>query len=162
MNEEIRGPHTHLEEVTIVGLQAAMTSGELTAHRLTQMYIERISALDRQRPSIKSILEINPEALEIARTLDEEPDARGPRGPLHGIPVLLKDSIATADQMQTTAGSLALLGSRPPRDAFVARRLREAREFTNLSQQFVSEQTGIPRSAISMLTGPDAAAFRYR
>ena len=126
MNEEIRGPHTHLEEATIVELQAAMTSGELTAHRLAQMYIERISALDRQGPSIKSILEINPEALEIARTLDEEPDARGPRGPLHGIPVLLKDSIATADQMQTTAGSLALLGSRPPRDAFVTHRLREA------------------------------------
>src|SRR5256884_2037211 len=126
MNEEIRGPHTHLEEATIAGLQAAMTSGELTAHRLAQMYIERISALDRQGPSIKSILEINPEALEIARTLDEERHARGPRGPLHGIPVLLKDSIATADQMQTTAGSLALLGSRPPRDAFVARRLREA------------------------------------
>src|SRR5437868_1254143 len=126
MNEEIRGPHTHLEEATIAGLQAAMTSGELTAHRLAQMYIERISALDRQGPSIKSILEINPEALEIARTLDEERHARGPRGPLHGIPVLLKDSIATADQMQTTAGSLALLGSRPPRDAFVTRRLREA------------------------------------
>ncbi|TMC14288.1 MAG: amidase, partial [Chloroflexi bacterium] len=126
MNEEIRGPHTHLEEATIVELQAAMTSGELTAHRLAQMYIERISALDRQGPSIKSILEINPEALEIARTLDEERHARGPRGPLHGIPVLLKDSIATADQMQTTAGSLALLGSRPPRDAFVTHRLREA------------------------------------
>ena len=126
MNEEIRGPHTHLEEATIAGLQAAMTSGELTAHRLAQMYIERISALDRQGPSIKSILEINPEALEIARALDEERHARGPRGPLHGIPILLKDSIATADQMQTTAGSLALLGSRPPRDAFVARRLREA------------------------------------
>ncbi|MFL5698130.1 MAG: amidase [Ktedonobacteraceae bacterium] len=126
MNEEIRGPHTHLEEATIAGLQAAMTSGELTAHRLAQMYIERISALDRQGPSIKSILEINPEALEIARALDEERHARGPRGPLHGITILLKDSITTADQMQTTAGSLALLGSRPPRDAFVARRLREA------------------------------------
>ena len=126
MNEEIRGPHTHLEEATIVELQAAMTSGQLTAHRLAQMYIERISALDRQGPGIKSILEINPEALEIARTLDEERQTRGPRGPLHGIPVLLKDSIATADQMQTTAGSLALLGSRPPRDAFVARGLREA------------------------------------
>ena len=72
MNEEIRGPHTHLEEATIVELQAAMTSGELTAHRLAQMYIERISALDQQGPSIKSILEINPEALEIARALDEE------------------------------------------------------------------------------------------
>ncbi len=71
MNEEIRGPHTHLEEATIAGLQAAMTSGELTAYRLAQMYIERISALDRQGPGIKSILEINPEALEIARTLDD-------------------------------------------------------------------------------------------
>ena len=126
MNEEIRGPHTHLEEATIAELQAAMTSGRLTAHQLVQMYIERIAALDRQGPSINSILEINPEALEIARVLDEERHARGPRGPLHGIPVLLKDSIATADQMQTTAGSLALLGSRPPRDAFVARGLREA------------------------------------
>src|SRR5437763_17079450 len=113
MTEQIRGPHTHLDEVTIARLQAAMTSGELTAHRLAQMYIERISALDRQGPSIKSILEINPEALEIARALDEERHARGPRGPLHGIPVLLKDSIATAEQMQNTAGSLALMCSRP-------------------------------------------------
>src|SRR5947209_7897974 len=126
MNEAIRGPHNHLEEATIVELQQAMTSGQITAHQLAQMYIERIEALDRQGPSLKSILEINPEALEIARALDEERHARGSRGPLHGIPILLKDSIATADQMQTTAGSLALLGSRPPRDAFVARGLREA------------------------------------
>lgn len=126
MNEEIRGPHTHLEEATIAELQSAMSSGEFTAYQLAQMYIERIEALDRQGPSLKSILEINPEALEIARALDEERHTRGPRGPLHGIPILLKDSIATADQMQTTAGSLALLGSRPPRDAFVARGLREA------------------------------------
>src|SRR5437868_3477165 len=126
MNEEIRGPHAHLEEATIAELQAAMTSGEITSQRLVEMYLERISAIDGQGPAINSILELNPEALEIARALDQERQASGPRGPLHGIPLLLKDNIATADQMQTTAGSLALLGSRPPRDAFVARGLREA------------------------------------
>src|SRR5438874_4524963 len=126
MNEEIRGPHTSLEEATIAELQAAMISGETTAQKLVEMYLERISALDGQGPAINSILELNPEALEIARALDQERQASGPRGPLHGIPLLLKDNIATADQMQTTAGSLALLGSRPPRDAFVARGLGEA------------------------------------
>ncbi|MFL5655630.1 MAG: amidase [Ktedonobacteraceae bacterium] len=126
MNEEIRGPHAHLEEATIAELQAAMISGETTAQKLVEMYLERISALDGQGPAINSILELNPEALEIARALDQERQTSSPRGPLHGIPLLLKDNIATADQMQTTAGSLALLGSRPPRDAFVARGLREA------------------------------------
>src|SRR6266849_2397438 len=85
-----------------------------------------IRELDQGGPAINSVLEVNPEALEIAEALDRERKAKGPRGPLHGIPVLLKDNIATVDQMQTTAGSLALIGSRPPRDAFVVSRLREA------------------------------------
>src|SRR5438309_150358 len=114
-----------LEEVTIAGLQAALTSGQLTARRLVELYLERIEDIDREGPKIKSVLQINPDALAIADTLDEERKAKGPRGPLHGIPILLKDNIATADQMETTAGSLALLGSRVPRDAFVAHRLRE-------------------------------------
>src|SRR5579872_3329534 len=127
-----------LEEVTIAELQAAMSSGQITAHRLVEMYLELIEAIDKQGPKINAILEINPEALAIATALDEERQERGPRGPLHGIPLLLKDNIATADGMQTTAGSLALMGSRPPRDAFVARKLREAGAIilgkTNLSE----------------------------
>src|SRR5438876_4520751 len=103
-----------------------MIEDQLTSRQLVEMYIQRIDALDQHGPSLKSILEINPEALHIAEELDQEREHTGPRGPLHGIPILLKDNIATADAMQTTAGSLALLGSRPPRDAFVARRLREA------------------------------------
>jgi amidase len=103
-----------------------MAAGELTALQLVELYLERIDALDRQGPTLKSIIEINPDIREIARSLDEERAAKGPRGPLHGIPILLKDNIATADRMQTTAGSLALVGARPKRDAFVASRLREA------------------------------------
>src|SRR6266571_2567804 len=126
MSEEPGGQFTQLEEATIVELQAAMNNGQLTAHQLVEMYLERIDALDQHGPELHSILEINPDAREIARALDQERSANGPRGPLHGIPILLKDNIATADRMQTTAGSLALLGSRPPGDAFVARKLREA------------------------------------
>lgn len=126
MSHDLAGPFPELEEATIVELQAAMTAGKLTAHRLVEMYLERIRELDQGGPAINSVLEVNPEALEIAEALDRERQTRGPRGPLHGIPVLLKDNIATVDQMQTTAGSLALVGSRPPRDAFVANRLREA------------------------------------
>src|SRR6266571_7518508 len=126
MSERFENPFAHLEEATIGELQAAMASGQLTARRLAEMYLERIQTLDKSGPTLNSILEVNPAALEIADALDRERQANGPRGPLHGIPILLKDNIATADRMQTTAGSLALLGSRPPRDAFVARRLREA------------------------------------
>jgi len=115
-----------LEEATIAEMQAAMASGQLTSQRLVEMYLERIEAIDKAGPKIKSVLQINPDALKIARALDEERKAKGPRGPLHGIPILLKDNIATADRMQTTAGSLALLGSRVPRDAFVAQQLRKA------------------------------------
>jgi amidase len=128
----------NVEEATIVEMQAAMSSGQLTARQLVTMYIERIQSIDKQGPTIKAILEINPEVLEIAEALDQERRERGPRGPLHGIPLLLKDNIATSDGMQTTAGSLALMGSRPPRDAFVAHKLREAGAIilgkTNLSE----------------------------
>ena len=103
-----------------------MESGELSSRAITEMYIARIEALDRSGPTLRSVLQINPDALAIADALDRERRSRGLRGPLHGIPVLLKDNIDTADRMDTTAGSLALLGSRPPRDAFVARKLRDA------------------------------------
>ncbi|HEV2653839.1 MAG TPA: amidase [Ktedonobacteraceae bacterium] len=119
-------PFPQLEEATIVDLQAALAAGQLTSRRLTEMYIERIEQLDRSGPHLKAVLEINPDALAIADTLDQERRQKGPRGLLHGIPLLIKDNIATLDQMQTTAGSLALLGARPPRDAFVAARLRAA------------------------------------
>ena len=115
-----------LEEVTIAELQAAMASGQLTARRLVELYLERIEDIDKEGPKINSVLQINPDALAIADALDQERKMKGPHGPLHGIPILLKDNIATADHMETTAGSLALLGSRVPRDAFVAHQLRKA------------------------------------
>jgi amidase len=115
-----------LEEATIDGLQDQMKAGTLTARRLTQTYLDRIEALDRKGPALRSVIETNPEALAIAEGLDAERKAKGPRGPLHGIPILLKDNLDTADRMTTTAGSLALAGSIPLRDSFVAERLREA------------------------------------
>jgi amidase len=121
-----RGPFPELEERTIPQLQEMMAAGQVTARRLTEMYLERIDALDRHGPRLHSIIETNPDALDIASALDEERTTSGPRGPLHGIPLLIKENMATQDRMQTTAGSLALLGSRVPRDAFVVERLREA------------------------------------
>lgn len=119
-------PFTELEEQSISQLQEAMTAGTLTARSLVEMYQQRIQALDQDGPALHSIIEVNPDALALADELDAERRTKGPRGPLHGIPILLKDNIATADRMETTAGSLALLGSRPARDAFVAKKLREA------------------------------------
>ncbi|MBI3629426.1 MAG: amidase [Candidatus Rokubacteria bacterium] len=121
-----RGRSFDVEETTIAGLQAAMEAGRLDARTLVEIYVERINAIDRNGPTLRSVQEINPEALEIARALDEERRSRGPRGPLHGIPVLLKDNIATADRLETTAGALALVGARPRQDATIARKLREA------------------------------------
>ncbi|MFH1177840.1 MAG: amidase family protein, partial [Acidobacteriota bacterium] len=118
-------PPFELEEATIAELQAAMASGERTARSLCEAYLARIEAVDTGSPALRSVIEVNPEALAIADALDAERRERGARGPLHGIPVLMKDNIATADRMDTTAGSLALGGARPGRDAFVARRLRE-------------------------------------
>ncbi len=115
-----------LEEATIDGLEEQMKAGRLTARRLTQAYLDRIEALDRKGPTLRSVIETNPEALAIADGLDAERKAKGPRGPLHGIPILIKDNLDTADRMTTTAGSLALAGSIPLRDSYVAQRLREA------------------------------------
>jgi amidase len=115
-----------LEEATIEQLQRALAAGELTSRRLAELYSERIEELDRQGPALRSVLELNPEVRGLADGLDEERKRRGPRGPLHGIPVLLKDNIDTADRMATTAGSIALEGSIPLRDATVAEKLRKA------------------------------------
>jgi amidase len=115
-----------LDEITIAQLQDGMQSGKYTARSIAEKYFARIAAIDQSGPTIKSVIETNPDALQIAEALDKERKEKGPRGPLHGIPVLIKDNIATKDRMQTTAGSLALVGSKPPADAFVARKLREA------------------------------------
>lgn len=120
------GAEMSIEAATIAQLQAAMAGGTLTARRLVELYLERIAALDVNGPALHSVIETNPDALAIADQLDQERETGGPRGPLHGIPILLKDNIDTADRMHTTAGSLALLESRPARDAFVAERLRVA------------------------------------
>ncbi len=115
-----------LEEVTITELGRQMAAGERTSAEIARLYLDRIEALDRQGPSLRSVIETNPEALEIAGQLDRERAAGNVRGPLHGIPILLKDNIATADRTTTTAGSLALEGSIPQQDAFVAAQLRRA------------------------------------
>jgi amidase len=113
-------------EATMADMQAAMGTGELTARRLVRDYIERIEAIDWSGIRLNSIIELNPDAEAVARDLDRERTAGHIRGPLHGIPVVLKDCVATADRMQTTAGSLALLGARYPRDAGIVRTLRQA------------------------------------
>ena len=125
-DDHFRGPFPELEEVTIAELQQAMATGHLTAQQLARQYLRRIRELDQRGPRLKSVIELNPDVLHIAAALDRERRQHGPRGPLHGIPILLKDNIATDDQMQTTAGSLALEGHRPAEDATVAARLRQA------------------------------------
>jgi amidase len=119
------GP-SDLEETTISALLRDQESGRRTARQIAEAYLDRIRALDRSGPALHAIIEINPDALAIADALDAERRTKGPHGRLHGIPVLIKDNIDTADHMSTTAGSLALEGSRPARDAFIVERLREA------------------------------------
>jgi amidase len=127
-----------LDEITIADLQDAMKSGKYTARSIAERYLARIVEIDKGGPAVNSVIETNPDALEIADALDRERKEKGPRGPLHGIPVLIKDNIATKDRMQTTAGSLALVGSKPPADAFIAKKLRDAGAIilgkTNLSE----------------------------
>lgn len=115
-----------LDEVTIGELQQAMRSGKFSSTELTEKYLARIGAIDKSGPAINSVIELNPDAEKIAADLDAERSAGRERGPLHGVPILIKDNIDTADRMMTTAGSLALVGAKPPRDSFVARKLREA------------------------------------
>jgi amidase len=127
-----------LEELTIAELQSGMQSGKYTARSLVKKYLDRIDDIDKDGPKLNSVIEVNPDALAIAEALDRERKEKGARGPLHGIPILIKDNIDTADRMMTTAGSLALVGSRPAQDSFVAKRLREAGAVilgkTNLSE----------------------------
>jgi len=127
-----------LDEVSIVALQEGMKSGKFTARSLVDEYLRRIEEIDRNGPALKSVIEVNPDARAIAEALDKERKAKGARGPMHGIPILIKDNIGTRDRMSTTAGSLALVGSRPPADSFVVERLREAGAVilgkTNLSE----------------------------
>ena len=127
-----------LDEITIADLQEGMKSGKFTARSLVEKYSARIEEIDKNGPAINSVIEMNPDALSIADSLDQERKAKGPRGLLHGIPVLIKDNIDTADKMMTTAGSLALVGSKPPQDSHVAQKLRAAGAVilgkTNLSE----------------------------
>ena len=115
-----------LDELTVAELQAGMAEGRWTSRAVTELYLGRIEALDRNGPMLRSVIETNPEALDIAEQLDQERRAGQVRGPLHGVPVIVKDNLDTADRMTTTAGSLALEGSTPPRDSFVVERLRAA------------------------------------
>src|SRR6266536_2472876 len=127
-----------LDELTISDLQEGMKSGKFTSRSLVKKYLDRIEEIDKKGPGLNSVIETNPDAEAIASALDRERKEKGARGPLHGIPILIKDNIDTADRMMTTAGSLALLGSRPMQDSFVARKLREAGAVilgkTNLSE----------------------------
>src|SRR5580698_493225 len=127
-----------LDEITISELQEGMKSGRFTARSLVGKYSARIAEIDKGGPAVNSVIEMNPDAPAIADALDQERKTKGPRGPLHGIPVLIKDNIATADKMMTTAGSLALVGAKAPKDSFLAQKLRAAGAVilgkTNLSE----------------------------
>ncbi|MGI8584110.1 MAG: amidase [Chitinophagaceae bacterium] len=127
-----------LNEITIDELQQKMQKGEYTSRSITQLYLDRIDAIDKKGPAINSVIEVNPDALGIADNMDKERKAGKIRGPLHGIPVLIKDNIDTGDSMMTTAGSLALEGNKATNDAFIIKQLRESGAVllgkTNLSE----------------------------
>ena len=131
-------PAFELDELTISELQQALQSGKYSSKQLVEKYSDRINDIDKKGPALSSVIEMNPDAESIAAALDRERKERGSRGPLHGIPILIKDNIDTHDRMMTTAGSLALVGAKPARDAFVAQKLREAGAVilgkTNLSE----------------------------
>ena len=131
-------PAFELDELTITELQQTLQAGKYSSRQLVEKYSDRISDIDKKGPALYSVIEMNPDAEQIATALDRERKERGPRGPLHGIPILIKDNIDTNDRMMTTAGSLALEGSKPARDAFIVQKLRAAGAVilgkTNLSE----------------------------
>ena len=135
---EVPGGQFELDEITIDELQKKMQSGEHTSRSITQLYLNRIDAIDKKGPAINAVIEINPDALAIADSMDKERKAGKVRGPLHGIPVLIKDNIDTGDAMMTTAGALALVGNKASKDAFIITQLRAAGAVllgkTNLSE----------------------------
>lgn len=127
-----------LDEVTLASLRDDLDSGTYTSEQLVQMYSNRIAEINSNGPNLRAVIEMNPDAMDLARKADQERKSGAKRGPMHGIPVLIKDNVGTADKMQTTAGSLALIGGRPAKDSFVAARLRDAGAIilgkTNLSE----------------------------
>lgn len=127
-----------LNELTINDLQQKMKSGQSTSAALTQLYLDRIQAIDKKGPRLNAVIEVNPDALAMAKALDQERQSGKSRGPLHGIPILIKDNINTGDQMMTTAGALALEGHKAAQDAFIVKKLRDAGAVilgkTNLSE----------------------------
>ena len=127
-----------LEEMSLSEMQQAMQSGKYSSRSLVEKYVDRINDVDKRGPTLNSVIELNPDAESIAAALDKERKEKGARGPLHGIPILIKDNIDSADRMRTTAGSLALLPARPLQDAFVTKKLRDAGAIilgkTNLSE----------------------------
>ena len=127
-----------LNEISINQLQKKMQDGVLSSKAITQLYLNRIDAIDKKGPALHSVIELNPDALGIAEAMDKERKESKIRGPLHGIPVLIKDNINTGDKMMTTAGSLALLGNKTKEDAFIIKLLRESGAVimgkTNLSE----------------------------
>ena len=131
-------PAFELDELTITELQQGLQSGKYSSRSLVEKYSNRINDIDRRGPTLRSVIELNPDAESIAAALDRERKERGARGPLHGIPILIKDNIDTHDRMMTTAGSLALEGAKPLQDASVAKKLRDAGAVilgkTNLSE----------------------------
>jgi amidase len=147
-----------LEEATIAQLQGTMRSGELTSARLVDRYLDRIRRLDQSGPHVNAVIEVNRDARDIAEQMDRERKQGKVRGPLHGIPVLIKANIDTADKMQTTAGSLALVGQAPAQDATIATRLRKAGAVimgkTNLSEwaNFRSTHSSSGWSAVGQQT----------
>ena len=115
-----------LNETTLVDLQEMLRTGKYTSEQITLMYLKRIEEIDKKGPTLNAVIEVNPDAVAIAKTMDSERKAGKSRGPLHGIPILIKDNIDTADKMMTTAGSLALMGHIASKDAFIVTKLREA------------------------------------
>src|ERR1051326_8641371 len=138
ISKPISPPAFELDELTIADIQQGLQSGKYTSRQLVEKYSDRINNIDKKGPALHAVIEMNPDAEQIAVALDRERKEKGARGPLHGIPILIKDNIDTHDRMMTTAGSLALVGAKPQRDAFVAQRLREAGALilgkTNLSE----------------------------